>query len=335
MKVICDCGAKARVRCHAGNGAGIPSRSRARPATWICPGRSPPWCASSSGLRPVRWVCPYHQLRLRRPRAPAYPPRRKLLRRRRGESGLRRATDSATGAAPRDDKSFATRRAGDARCAAFPGCACESSSAACGPDFTIPVVKVGAPAPENVAPPVKSRACQFLHPCRRCRPSRLHLGAAPVVRLSHGRSSCRCRRDFGCEGRAVLPEASAGTRDRTVPRMQQADLSKVHAALRLASVHRCARRRRSCRGLTCRSSSGNGTKWSGKQWRKTVLIAKLAALLIVALLGTWFWYAWFGSTPHAAFTVRFEDEPGDVRQQRFAKAGRSCSSTARNWRGMI
>lgn len=46
-----------------------------------------------------------------------------------------------------------------------------------------------------------------------------------------------------------------------------------------------------------------------KRWGKIGLVVKLAALLVVALVGVWFWYAWFGSHPHTAFAVRFENEP--------------------------
>lgn len=46
-----------------------------------------------------------------------------------------------------------------------------------------------------------------------------------------------------------------------------------------------------------------------REWGKVALVAKLAALFILVFVGVWFWYAWFGSRPKPAFTVRFEDEP--------------------------
>lgn len=46
-----------------------------------------------------------------------------------------------------------------------------------------------------------------------------------------------------------------------------------------------------------------------REWGKIALVSKLAAGFIIALLGVWFWYAWFGSRPKPAFAVRFEDEP--------------------------
>lgn len=46
-----------------------------------------------------------------------------------------------------------------------------------------------------------------------------------------------------------------------------------------------------------------------REWGKVVLVTKIAAGLVIVLLGVWFWYAWFGSRPKPAFTVRFEDEP--------------------------
>ncbi len=45
------------------------------------------------------------------------------------------------------------------------------------------------------------------------------------------------------------------------------------------------------------------------EWNKVAFIAKLAALLIVAAIGVWIWYAWFGSRPKPAFAIRFENEP--------------------------
>lgn len=45
------------------------------------------------------------------------------------------------------------------------------------------------------------------------------------------------------------------------------------------------------------------------KWNKMGLVVKLAALLLLTVVGVWFWYAWFGSRPHTAFKVRFEDAP--------------------------
>ena len=45
------------------------------------------------------------------------------------------------------------------------------------------------------------------------------------------------------------------------------------------------------------------------EWNKVALVAKLAALLIVTLIGVWIWYAWFGSRPRPALAIRFENEP--------------------------
>ena len=46
-----------------------------------------------------------------------------------------------------------------------------------------------------------------------------------------------------------------------------------------------------------------------REWGKIALIAKLVALLVLVLVGFWFWYEWFGSRPKPVFAVRFEDEP--------------------------
>ncbi len=46
-----------------------------------------------------------------------------------------------------------------------------------------------------------------------------------------------------------------------------------------------------------------------KQWGKIGLVVKLAALLVAAFIGAWIWYEFYGSRPHTAFAVRFENEP--------------------------
>ena len=43
-------------------------------------------------------------------------------------------------------------------------------------------------------------------------------------------------------------------------------------------------------------------------WRKTSSIFGSFFALLVVALGIWIWYAWFGSVPHALFSVRFADD---------------------------
>ena len=52
-----------------------------------------------------------------------------------------------------------------------------------------------------------------------------------------------------------------------------------------------------------------GQKWvvEAQFWQKTGRITGAIAAVVVALLGVWFWYAWFGSVPHPVFSVRFTD----------------------------
>jgi hypothetical protein len=45
-----------------------------------------------------------------------------------------------------------------------------------------------------------------------------------------------------------------------------------------------------------------------QQWRKVGLVVKLAAALVITVVGVWIWYAWFGSRPRPVFAVRFEEE---------------------------
>jgi hypothetical protein len=44
-------------------------------------------------------------------------------------------------------------------------------------------------------------------------------------------------------------------------------------------------------------------------WGKIGWVVKIAVGVTAVVLGVWFWYAWFGQRPKAAFAVRFEDEP--------------------------
>ena len=53
--------------------------------------------------------------------------------------------------------------------------------------------------------------------------------------------------------------------------------------------------------------TGQKTVAQAKYWRKMGLIGSLAGFLVVAGLGFWIWYAWIGSVPHTAFSVRFDD----------------------------
>jgi outer membrane protein assembly factor BamB len=51
--------------------------------------------------------------------------------------------------------------------------------------------------------------------------------------------------------------------------------------------------------------AGQKSVIEAKMWRKVGLVSGVLAFLVIAFLGAWFWYAWFGSTPKVAFSVRF------------------------------
>ena len=53
---------------------------------------------------------------------------------------------------------------------------------------------------------------------------------------------------------------------------------------------------------------GQKTVVHARFWRKVGGIAAVIGVVLAALLGFWFWYAWFGSVPKPVFSVRF-DEP--------------------------
>jgi hypothetical protein len=52
--------------------------------------------------------------------------------------------------------------------------------------------------------------------------------------------------------------------------------------------------------------AGQKSVAEARLWRKVGLMVGSAVILIAAVLGVWFWYAWFGSTPKQFFSVRFE-----------------------------
>jgi outer membrane protein assembly factor BamB len=53
--------------------------------------------------------------------------------------------------------------------------------------------------------------------------------------------------------------------------------------------------------------AGQSAVADARYWRKVGLIAGSIAAILVAALGFWTWYAWIGSQPHVAFSIRFDD----------------------------
>ena len=63
--------------------------------------------------------------------------------------------------------------------------------------------------------------------------------------------------------------------------------------------------------------AGQKTVVEAKYWKKVGKIFAVAGSVLAVLFGFWFWYAWFGSVPHPAFSVRFDDPA-------YTGAGRFC-----------
>ena len=55
-----------------------------------------------------------------------------------------------------------------------------------------------------------------------------------------------------------------------------------------------------------------GQKWvvEAQYWQKVGRISAAIGVAVAALVGFWFWYAWFGSVPHPVFSVRFTEAAG-------------------------
>jgi hypothetical protein len=60
-------------------------------------------------------------------------------------------------------------------------------------------------------------------------------------------------------------------------------------------------------GINVPVFAGEKSVREAQQWRKTGLIGMSVAVLVLALVGGWIWYAWFGSVPHPIFSVRFPE----------------------------
>ncbi|HEX4263441.1 MAG TPA: PQQ-binding-like beta-propeller repeat protein [Verrucomicrobiae bacterium] len=67
------------------------------------------------------------------------------------------------------------------------------------------------------------------------------------------------------------------------------------------------RARATSTGINVPVFAGQKSLKEARQWRKVGLIGAGVTTLVVALLGGWIWYAWFGSVPHPIFSVRFPD----------------------------
>lgn len=53
--------------------------------------------------------------------------------------------------------------------------------------------------------------------------------------------------------------------------------------------------------------AGQSAVADARYWRKVGAIAGSIAAVVVVALGFWTWYAWIGSMPHTAFSIRFDD----------------------------
>jgi outer membrane protein assembly factor BamB len=73
----------------------------------------------------------------------------------------------------------------------------------------------------------------------------------------------------------------------------------------------------SSHGIEVPVFAGQATVVEARRWRKMAWAAGSAGTVLAVLAGFWFWYAWFGSEPSTAFSVRFS-EPAYSGQSWFA-----------------
>jgi outer membrane protein assembly factor BamB len=90
-------------------------------------------------------------------------------------------------------------------------------------------------------------------------------------------------------------------------RLRETHLSEVHGNVRLFLFPAVQEQSR-LGGRGRPVYAGQRFSVEKRYWRKTgSIFGSLFAVLVVAL-GVWIWYAWFGSVPHPAFSVRFADD---------------------------
>ena len=70
------------------------------------------------------------------------------------------------------------------------------------------------------------------------------------------------------------------------------------------------------KGIAVPVYAGQQSVRESRKWRRTGVVAGAIGLLVMAVLGVWFWYAWFGSVPRTYWSVRF-DEPAYSGQSAF------------------
>lgn len=164
---------------------------------------------------------------------------------------------------------------------------------------TPPASPVPADAPPS--PQVQTRAEATVNPVPATAPA-----SPPQVRLSRGGA------------RAAAPEDVKD--DRFCPKHPQ---QRVIEKCRVCGKEICpkcmqlfgyvcsphCKEKAELQGLEIPVYAGQRDVAQNREWGKVVLVSKLAALVVLILVGVWCWYAWFGSRPRPVFTVRFDNEP--------------------------
>ena len=76
--------------------------------------------------------------------------------------------------------------------------------------------------------------------------------------------------------------------------------------------------------------AGQSAVAEARFWRKTGAVFGALAVLVVLALGFWIWYAWFGSVPHPAFSLRFENDPAFSGASKSGWQGPNCFPARRH-----
>ena len=74
-------------------------------------------------------------------------------------------------------------------------------------------------------------------------------------------------------------------------------------------------------GIAVPKFAGQRDAVEGQRWRKIGLVAASIGAVILAILGVWVWYEWFGSRPRPVVALRFENESAMSGMSAFCDGG--------------
>ncbi len=184
-----------------------------------------------------------------------------------------------------------------------------------------PAMEIAPPPPgAAIAPPAATPPPPPPPPRLTISSSQAASAPAPVVRISHGKTAA----------------AAAGSEDVKDTRFcPKHPLERVTAKCVVCSKGICpkcmvlfgyvcsplCKEKAELQGIAVPKFAGQRDAVESQRWRKVGLVATSLGVVIVLMLGVWFWYAWFGSRPRPVVTLRFENESAMSGMSAFGEGG--------------